>query len=188
MTKVCVVDLEATCWATREEQGDQLREIIEIGACLLDFSNGEITNAVSIPVKPRFTKITPYCTKLTGWTPEKLDAEGLDISEALFAFASTFPSKNKVWASYGEFDRHMLHSSHKAGVLSQYGIRDEANPFALFRTHLNIKPLFGMRMSRGKEMGLAKAMALANLPFEGVPHSGKDDAYNTARLLRLIMK
>ncbi len=34
--KIVVVDIESTCWETKEEQGNQPMEIIEIGACVLD--------------------------------------------------------------------------------------------------------------------------------------------------------
>jgi len=41
---------------------------------------------------------------------------------------------------------------------------------------------------RKKEMGLAKAISGVELDMEGRHHRGIDDAYNTARLLRHLLK
>src|ERR1700712_4697911 len=106
LRRIVVVDVEATCWETREEQGTRPNEIIEIGACELDQRTGTIENRVSIAVAPKFTEVSPFCTQLTGWTPEVIKAEGMSIEEALAQFADLFkPTKETIWSSYGEYDR-----------------------------------------------------------------------------------
>ena len=62
LRRIVVIDVEATCWETREEQGSMPNEIIEIGACELVLKTGEITNRASIAVAPQFTKVSPFCT------------------------------------------------------------------------------------------------------------------------------
>lgn len=184
---IAVVDVEATCWETKEEQGTQPNEIIEIGACLLDVRSGAIIERASIAVKPRFTKITPFCTTLTGWTQEQIDEEGLDIEEALKEFSRIYsPHGVQHWTSYGEYDRHKLTDS-RGGLGQLYGlyrgVNEILNPFAMFRGYFNTKTMAGLRFNRGKEMGMEKMLEKLNIPLEGRHHNGADDANNIAKIL-----
>ena len=186
--RVIVVDVEATCWATREEQGSLPNEIIEIGACALNIYTGEITDNVSIVVKPSMTKITPFCTALTGWTQEAVDAGGMAIQVAMDAFRDTFkPTKETIWASFGEYDRWKLSSSHPAGVGKLYRLDRATNPFELMRSHINVKTLMALRFKLKKEMGMGLALSHVGETLEGRHHHGADDAYNIAKILRKVL-
>lgn len=181
--RIVVVDVEATCWETNEEQGDRPNELIEIGVCTLDARTGLIENRASIAVRPRSTEISPFCTTLTGWTQEQIDAEGLDIVDAFAEFSKLYDPKGGVWASYGEYDRWKLSSTHKSGVGALYGIEAHNNPFEQFRTHINVKTYMGLRFNRGKEVGMKRALEQLNLQLEGRHHNGADDALNIAKIL-----
>lgn len=189
LRRVIVVDLEATCWETREEQGVQPNEIIEIGACELVVKTGKIDKLTSIAVAPRFTKITPFCEQLTGWTQAAIDAEGLDIAVALSEFDKIFqPDETTIWASFGEYDRWKLSNTGSKG-LSMYepSLDLSKNPFSRMRSHMNVKTLMGLKYKLGREMGLGKALHHIGEKFEGRPHNGGDDSYNIAKVLRKVL-
>ena len=183
-----IVDVEATCWETRTEQGAQPNEIIEIGVAVLDFKSGAIVDNASIVVKPRFTKVSPFCTQLTGWTQEAVD-EGFDIVDALRDFESQFnPSRESIWFSCGEYDRLKLSSkTGKPGLFELYGITADQNPFDLMRSHLNIKTLFALKQKMSKEVGMERMLNIMNERLEGRHHNGADDAKNIAKIVRYVL-
>ena len=182
LRRLLVVDVEATCWETREEQGDRPNEIIEIGICSLDLRSGKITEPDSYVVKPRFTEVSPFCTQLTGWTPEQV-AEGGDIADTLKAIGSDYSiDKDTLWCSYGEFDRIKLASEGRASVSGLYGVHRNDNPFARMRSHLNLKTIFAIRAGLRDEVGMDKALNIAGIKMVGRHHNGADDAYNIAML------
>jgi inhibitor of KinA sporulation pathway (predicted exonuclease) len=189
LTKMFIVDLEATCWETPEEQGNQPNEIIEIGICELNIKSRQITNKRGYVVKPRYTKISKFCTELTGWTQEAVD-QGSDITTALANIELDYGVlKHHVWASFGEYDRVKLSSDQEqtGGLFSLYGIPRAQNPFAQMRAHLNIKTLMAIKEKMNKEMGMARALQYYGLPLEGRHHNGADDAWNIARIADKVL-
>ena len=75
-----IVDFEM-CQSVRLDDGTLIREIIEIGAVLLD-ENHTIVKEYNRFVKPIYCKLTPFITKLTGITQDKLD-NGTTIQEVI---------------------------------------------------------------------------------------------------------
>lgn len=189
-----VVDVEATCWGTKAEQGDMPNEIIEIGVAELDYRTGNVVNRASIAVRPRFTRLSPFCTQLTGWTQEVIDNEGLDIVDAFLEFKKMFnPTTEHIWFSCGEYDRMKLSSLTNAGVgehgiYPRNGIHVAHNPFDLMRTHINIKTLFALKRKLKKEAGMARMVEMIGEKLEGKHHNGADDAYNIAKIVRYVFK
>jgi inhibitor of KinA sporulation pathway (predicted exonuclease) len=49
-----------------------------------------------------------------------------------------------------------------------------------------VKSLYSVKFQKGGR-GLGRALKEQGLAFDGRPHSGKDDAINTARLLKHII-
>lgn len=189
LTRILVVDIESTCWNTPEEQGDQPNEIIEIGICELRVKSREIVNKRSYVVKPRLTKISLFCTELTGWTQEAVD-QGSDITIALKNIELDYGiSKHNVWASFGEYDRVKLSSdkNQDGGVYDLYGIERHENPFAYMRAHYNVKTLMALKEKLQKEMGMARALQFYGLPLVGRHHNGADDAWNIARIADRVL-
>lgn len=179
---VAVVDLEATCYAAGEPQ-DLPNEVIEVGLTVLDTLTGTLSHRMQWYVKPTVSHVTPFCTELTGITPETV-ASGITYPElvaALDKFASTFPAGAlTAWVSYGEADpNYFLKQSEAEGV---------AVPWQGME-HYNMKVLAGLFFGFGKKKnpGLKKALGLAKLEMEGQHHSGVDDAHNAARLLRFML-
>ena len=86
-------------------------------------------------------------------------------------------SKNVIWASYGDYDRKIFTAQcEREGV--EYPFSDE---------HLNIKSLFAFKQQLKQAIGMARALKMLKLPLEGTHHRGKDDAFNTAKLLGHIL-
>jgi inhibitor of KinA sporulation pathway (predicted exonuclease) len=189
LSRIIVCDVEATCWASPQEQGDVPNEVIEIGICELHLKSGQILNKRSYVVRPQLSTVSAFCTELTGWTQEAVDA-GKTIDEVLFEIRRDYAiTKNHVWCSYGEYDRVKLSSDdHQSGGLYKlYGIQREQNPFAYMRAHYNIKTLMAMKERLDREMGMARALAYYKLELEGRHHSGADDAYNIAKIANLVL-
>lgn len=185
---VIVVDIEATCWKTDEERGKQVNEIIEIGACSLDLTSGNILERASITVKPRFSVVSEFCTELTGWTQADVGS-GLDIVDAFKEFTKIFnPAKGTSWFSYGEYDRVKLSScTGKNGVYPMYNISAQDNPFDRMHSHFNVKTLMMLKNRTPKEMGMAKALEYYGIPLEGRHHNGLADALNIAKIVQCVL-
>ena len=113
LSRVFVCDVESTCWETREEQGSMPNEVIEIGICVLDRKQG-IIDVSSYVIKPAYTKVSPFCTQLTGWTQEAID-EGA----TMHATSSCRPSSNRrvVFAISTVLIASIIHS-HRCAVTS----------------------------------------------------------------------
>jgi len=160
---------------------------MEIGICELVMKTGEIRDASGYVVKPRFTEVSPFCTQLTGWTPEEI-AEGSDIADVLKAIERDYGiTREDVWFSCGEYDRVKLSSEGRAGVGGLYGIKRHDNPFSLMRSHFNIKTLFALKYRLNKEMAMDRMLQFIGQPLEGRHHNGCDDAYNIAKLVRHVL-
>ena len=175
MDYIVVVDLEATCWVSR---GEGHSEIIEVGVCKLDHS-GRIMQPRSLYVWPLrdSTELSRYCTELTGITTTTLKQQGMPFEGVVNILVMDYGTKNRIIATWGDYDKIEVYNQCKNMGLS--------SPFG--PTHLNVKNLHAwLRHTRPK--GLSAALKLEGLKFEGTPHSGKDDAVNTARLLHHILQ
>lgn len=173
---IIVVDLEATCWQGFDAPEGQENEIIEIGVCLLNPHTGDISAERGLLVKPTRSEISPFCTSLTGITPELVAEEGMAFDEACAILERDYDSRNRLWASWGNFDRTFL--------LRQ--CRGRGVRYPMSKKHANLKRVFADNF--GKRLGLAKAMEATQLAFEGRHHRGVDDAHNTARVLRYLLE
>ena len=171
LDQILVIDLEATCWEQGPPPGQE-SEIIEIGLCVLDVTTGRRLDNPSLLVRPERSTISAYCTELTTLTQDKLDA-GLSLEEACRLLAQDYGARERLWASYGDYDRWMLQQQCQA--------REVEYPFG--RGHLNVKTLFAVTQNLPREVPLDRAMSMLGFPLEGTHHRGGDDAWNIARIL-----
>lgn len=174
--KVVVVDVEATCWRGRAPAG-QHSEIIEIGICLLDTETGQPSAAQSILIRPEHSQVSPFCTRLTGLTQALLLAEGVPFAEALERLRSEYLTHQRVWASWGDYDRHIFERQ-----CAERGL-----PYPFSEQHINVKRLFRALKGLRRGPSVERALKHIGLAFEGRPHRGRDDAYNIARLLAHLL-
>jgi inhibitor of KinA sporulation pathway (predicted exonuclease) len=173
--QIIVVDIECTCWEGDPPEG-QVNEIIEIGVCRLRPDTGDRFGKRSIIVKPECSIVSPFCTELTTLTQEQVD-QGITFAEACAFLEKEYKTRQRVWASYGDYDRQMFER--------QCTARGIGYPFSA--THLNIKTLFTLLRGMRHDVGMAQAMELAELPLEGRHHRGDDDAWNTAQMLAVLL-
>lgn len=175
LDKILVIDLEATCWEGQPPAGEQ-SEIIEIGLCVLDVATGQRLDNPSILVRPENSTVSDYCTALTTLTAEELQA-GITLEAACRLLQEQYASKQRLWASYGDYDRWMLRQQCTAkGVDYPFG-----------RGHINVKSLFAAVQNLDREIPLDRAMNHLGFPLEGTHHRGGDDAWNIARILGHIL-
>lgn len=187
---VHVVDVEATCWATREEQGSQPNEVIEIGHVKLDARTGRVLDAAQILVVPRTTRVSAFCHELTGHTQANLEANGVSIERAMEILASwSGMDRRSVWFSCGEYDRVKLDAGnprHLGSLGHLYGLPASASPYATAK-HVNVKTLFALRHRLKREEGMERMLQRIGAPLEGRHHSGLDDARNIAKIVRHVL-
>lgn len=170
---IVVVDIETTCWDTKPAPKG---EIIEIGATLLDLQKGPQAKR-SILVTPRHTKVSEFCTKLTTLTQKDIDG-GTSLQNACNILLTEFDSKNRTWASYGDYDRKQFQDECRSkGVDYPFGPR-----------HINVKNLFAVMKRLPSEVGLDQALILNNMSLEGTHHRGGDDSWNIAKILWELLK
>jgi inhibitor of KinA sporulation pathway (predicted exonuclease) len=175
LDRILVVDLEATCWEGDPPPG-QDREIIEIGLCVLDVATGRRLENPSFIVRPLHSTVSAYCTRLTTLTQEDV-ADGISLAEACLMLEKRYRAHDRVWASYGDYDRKQLRRECAAhGLDYPFGDR-----------HINVKSLFALAQGLRAEVPLDKAMGLLGFALEGTHHRGGDDAWNIARILAHIL-
>jgi inhibitor of KinA sporulation pathway (predicted exonuclease) len=174
--QIIIVDIECTCWEKQTPPGQE-QEIIEIGICRLRPDTGERYGRRSILVRPERSTVSPFCTQLTSITQQMVDG-GISFAEACFILEKEFKTKQRVWASYGDYDRQMFER--------QCMVREIPYPFS--PTHLNIKTLFTLLMGKHHDVGLLQALKTLEIPLEGTHHRGDDDAWNTALVLGKLLE
>jgi inhibitor of KinA sporulation pathway (predicted exonuclease) len=172
---IVVVDIEATCWDSEPPPGQE-NEIIEVGVCLLRIANGERTERSSILVRPERSRVSPFCTQLTTLTQAQVDT-GCSFAEACAQLKERFASDQRLWASYGDYDRQMFER--------QCRERNVAYPFG--KGHLNVKSLLAIAAGMPRELGMERALDYLGVPLEGTHHRGDDDAWNIAAILAKVL-
>jgi inhibitor of KinA sporulation pathway (predicted exonuclease) len=173
---ILVVDLESTCWEGAPPPG-QTSEIIEIGLCPVDLNTLTRGKKRSFLVKPVCSEISKFCTELTTLRPNMF-ADAGNLAEATKTLRKEFCSKDRLWASWGDYDRRQF----------ERVCRDQNVGYPFGPSHLNIKSLFSAAIGSGHEMGLDGAFKRLGLSMEGTHHRGDDDAWNIANILCRLLK
>ncbi len=176
LDRVIVVDVESTCWEGEPPSGQE-SEIIEIGLCPLEVASGELQETRSILVRPERSSVSDFCTRLTTLTQEQVDS-GISFEEACALLRREYRTTERVWASYGDYDRKQFERQCRAVGL----------PYPFGSRHLNVKSLFAIVHALPREAGMNEALAMMGLTLEGTHHRGGDDAHNIARILQGLLR
>ena len=174
--RLLIVDLESTCWKSKEDQKDSISEIIEFGYC--PFENGNIEKAGSIFITPVFSKVSEFCIQLTSITSKDLTEKGLPIANAYNRINQVFQGYD-IWGSWGDYDKNQMHR-----MFDLYGITN-----FLPSVHINIKRLYGkiiLNKDNMKKGSPVNALNHFGKSFEGTHHRGEDDSYNIARVYQIL--
>ena len=176
LDQVLVIDLESSCWE-KEPPKDQVSEIIEIGLCLYDIQQGSLSDPVSILVRPLRSKVSQYCTGLTGLTQADVD-KGIPFADACVRLEQEFKSRQRVWASWWVSDRLAIERQCKRAAVR----------YPMNVSHVNLKTWFALCSKHKRESGQDRALRSLKLTFEGNRHRGDWDAYNAGRVLRWMLR
>jgi inhibitor of KinA sporulation pathway (predicted exonuclease) len=187
-TTINVIDVEATCWRTESERQGRPNEIIEVGIAQLDLQMLTVTRQAQIIVRPAETQVSEFCTELTGWTQQEID-QGITFEQACLRLVKEHNSKNRIWASWGDYDRKQFDREverHNTRAKSNGTAAKLSSPFG--PRHLNAKTLFMLAHNLPDELGTTEALALRGKQFQGRHHRGIDDAANIAGLLADVLR
>lgn len=175
---VNIIDIECTAWEPPEYQPrDQISEIIEIGLAVVDIKTLEMSENISILVRPQNSKLSKFCTKLTTLTQEQVD-NGITFEAACKVLRKDFNSDNRTFVSWGDYDRKMFERNSK-----DYGVKYPFGP-----RHHNLKNSFAMLYGLDRELGMDEALKIINLELEGTHHRGNWDALNISKIFIEILK
>ncbi len=149
-----------------------MSEIIEIGLTVVDVVARERVSRQRLLVRPERSAVSAFCTELTGLTQAEVDS-GVSFAEACGTLAAEHQAGKRGWASWGEYDRKQFTRQCQAGsTVYPFGSR-----------HINAKAVFAAAFDLPKQVGMARALKIAELPLEGRHHRGDDDAWNIAALV-----
>lgn len=175
LDQILVLDVESTCWEGKPPEGQE-NEIIEIGLCLLDVAAGGRAGRESFFVRPERSTVSPFCTGLTTLTQAQV-AQGIPFAEACVLLTKRFRTKERVWASYGDYDRRQFERQCQARGI----------PYPFGPTHINVKALLAVTLGLKAEVGMSVGLGHLGLPLEGTQHRGGDDAWNIAAILGKLL-
>lgn len=166
-----VLDTEWTCYEDGFPTGES-PEIIEVGITEVDLESLTIIRTLSIAVKPVKSKVSPYCTALTGWTEAALKRQGVPLSEAC----------RRVAQKYGGVNRLLVTDcgSEAPSMKAECELANVEFPFG--EEQLNVSVLFALVTGNRKRLSLTDMLNAVGLEFEGVLHRAGDDSKNIARL------
>jgi len=177
--QITVVDIEATCWANDiDKPAAQVSEIIEIGVCTLDVATLSVQDKRSVLTFPIDSEVSLFCTKLTTLTADKIRAEGVELGAACLYLREFRKSRERIWASYGDYDRRMFAENCKRREI----------PYPFGARHWNVKSMVAIAFGWPYEVGMDEALKRMGLELEGTHHRGVDDAVNIAKILTELIR
>ena len=173
---ICVLDFEATC----QESGKQNHEVIEFPSILYKWTD-KLTQISEFReyCKPKSNPIlSPFCTKLTGITQDKIDP------------ADTFPNvlaRHEKWltSNVDNFDNFtfLTCGGWDWGQFAQECKCHNIKPSKIYNKYINIKKEFQKFYKTQHSMGMAGMLHYLGMDLIGRHHCGLDDCRNIGRIL-----
>jgi inhibitor of KinA sporulation pathway (predicted exonuclease) len=116
--QVVVFDTEFTAWAGSVARGwagpGEHKEVIQIGAVVVDAASLEERRAFSVLIRPVLNPVlSDYLIDLTGITNERLAVEGVDFTEGITRFVELVGSRHLY--AYGRDDRIIAANAERLG-------------------------------------------------------------------------
>lgn len=176
-THLIFLDLEATCARDNIAIPRNDREVIEIGAVVVDTNTGHIISEFQEYVRPIvYKELTQFCKDLTGIDQASVDAAA--FYPHAFQRFSDWVALNPAAPifTWGHYDKKLL-------------LRDSRRheiKFPIKNAFHDFKNIFYRRQKLLPRSGLEATLRQVGLEFEGRPHGALADAKNTARLIRFV--
>jgi inhibitor of KinA sporulation pathway (predicted exonuclease) len=174
VSKILVVDSEHTCYDNNDFPYGEKSDIIQIGWCWLLLPALEITKPQMLYVKPTRSQISDYCTDLTGITYKQVKSAP-PLAQVCQTLINNHGTRSRPWFTWG-FDMPDLKQE-----CEELG----AN-FPFSESYHNAQDLASICLGVPLRTSLKSALSLLNLSFEGRHHQAPDDAYNTAKIVKLF--
>ena len=166
-------DLETTCWES--DYPKRNREIIEIGAILMDNFGDEIDRYERLVRPIEHPNLSHYCTKLTGIQQEDmLNAVPFQMMHAEFSAWTAQCYDDFVYVAWGAYDEKIIEDA-----CDSYRMEP-----LLDAPYLDAKKAFHSIKRLKYKIGLSKAIKAEGMEFEGIQHRAMPDTINLARLFR----
>lgn len=176
-------DTEFTSWEGAQAAGFiepwQHREIIQIGAAIVDCANGFTEKGLfQVLIKPTANpRLSDYIQDLTGITQAQLDLHGRSLTAALVDFQA-FIGPARPLLSHGGDGRVLMETCAVGGV---------AQPIDPHR-FWDFRPMLSRRMGL-KTFAVSSALPLkAGLDADGKDHDALHDVRNLVRVLRKMRR
>lgn len=167
--KYIIVDLEATCWA----QKDQLHrnEIIEIGAVWVNDAQQTVAQFSEF-VRPVLNPVlSEFCTGLTTITQKNVDSADT-FPNVLRRFRSWIGDEPYVLCSWGFYDRSQFAADcHLHGLDTRW-----------LEPHISLKHQYASIRRLPRPVGMSQALRMEKITPTGTHHRGIDDAVNISRI------
>ena len=176
LDRILVVDVESTCWEDNPPEG-QASEIIEIGISLIDVKHSKrLQGADGVFVQPSESTVSEFCTNLTTITQADVDG-GISFVEACRSLREDYLSDQRIWASWGDYDR----------IQFQRQCKRQRVKYPFGRTHINIKTLFALQFQLEREVSVTRALKILDWQFDGTLHRANADAWNIAGIFEGLL-
>jgi inhibitor of KinA sporulation pathway (predicted exonuclease) len=165
------VDCKATIWE-KEPPSGQTSELIGIDLAVVDTVKNQVIEHESVLIKTRKSKISNYCEKVFGINQSALDTNGITFHEAYRKIRIHYMSRDRVWASWGAFDKWAIEKQCKISDLE-----------SLFQhPHSNMQHMFCIMTGVVTDPSLDEALKYCDLS------STENRAYDCAQLFIRMAK
>lgn len=174
---IVVLNTESTCWEDGTKPKHEEQEIIEIGVCLLNVKTLQVHSDKRLIIKPEKSTISEYCFDLTGLSND-IVSKGISLGDACEILKNIYKTKNRVWASYGEYDKKMFN----------YYCKENKIEYPFNNRFINVKSMFPIVFGIGKELSLSSAMKTSDIFEEELGHCAGENVINVANILCEIIR
>ncbi|MBY0358598.1 MAG: exonuclease domain-containing protein [Candidatus Obscuribacterales bacterium] len=175
---VNVLDTEWSCYDGNAFPAGETAEIIEFGLSMIDLRSAQIIKRVCMPIVPCRSKISAYCTELTGWTAAKLFKQGMSLQEACRRLSEKYGAYGRLLAVDTDNEAQSVKEQ-----CESFGLKYPFGP-----STINVSTLYGLLTGKRSNLGLSTMLQSMGLQFEGRQHYAYDDSYNLGRLFLELLK
>ena len=168
--KYIIVDLEATCWETKDPKNKN--EIIEIGAVCINETKEEESRFTEF-VKPVLNPVlSDFCTELTSIT--QTDIDNADTFEKVIDRFKTWINTEEAYilCSWGFYD--------KVQFMNDCNLHNLKTDW--LNQHISLKHQYAEINRFKKTIGMKQALKNEKLELTGTHHRGIDDAINISKI------